>query len=281
MTRKVSADKIEKKVKELCYKANVVMRPDVKEALKAAYNKEKRGSARDMLKILIENAEIAKKEKLPLCQDTGLVTVFIKIGKEAQITGQCITRAVNRGVEDAYTEYNFRKSVVIDPLTREYKATNTPAAMHMECAEGKNIKITVMPKGFGSENKGRVVMLNPTSGEKEILDFCVNTVALAGPDACPPYFLGVGIGGTMDTCALLSKKALLRPINSKNPKNNARLLEEKILKKINELGIGIMGLGGAFTALGVNVELEPTHIAGLPVAVTLSCHSLRSASGEI
>ena len=281
MIRKVSAKEIEGKVKELCYKANIIIRPDIKRALKKACLAEKNLSSKRMIEILLENAEIAKKEKLPLCQDTGLAAVFVQIGCDVHIVGGDLSSAVNCGVETAYTVYNFRKSVVMDPLTREYRNTNTPAVLHVEPVKGKKIKITVMPKGFGSENKGRISMLNPTSGEKEIIDFCVETVRKAGPDACPPYILGVGIGGTMDMCALLSKKALLRPIDKKNSKINAVNLERKMLKKVNSLGIGVMGLGGLFTALAVNIELAPTHIAGLPVAVALSCHSLRSATGEI
>ncbi|MFA6636680.1 MAG: fumarate hydratase [Candidatus Omnitrophota bacterium] len=278
--RKIMAREIERKVEELCYKANIIMRPDVARILRKAYASEKKPLSRGMLKILIDNAEIAKKEKLPLCQDTGIAAVFVEIGEDAHVIGR-LSSAVNRGVERAYTENNFRKSVVLDPITRVYKNTNTPAALHVNIVRGKKIKITVMPKGFGSENKSRVAMLGPTSGEKGVVDFAVETVKLAGPDACPPYILGVGIGGTMDTCALLSKLSLLRPIDQKNPKERLRKIENKILKKVNSLGIGVMGLGGPFTALGVNVEVLPTHIAGMPVAVSLSCHSLRSASGTI
>lgn len=281
MIRKVTAERIEKKVTDLCYKANVIMRPDVLKELKRAYSREKLVSAKRMIGILIENAAIAKKEKLPLCQDTGLASIFMEIGQDVQVVLGDLVLSVDRGVEKAYTEYNFRKSVVKDPLTREYGSTNTPAILHIDIVKGKKIKITVMPKGFGSENKGRIVMLNPTSTEKDIIEVCVQTVALAGPDACPPYVLGVGIGGTMDMCAFLSKKALLRPINGVNSNKRVKDLERKILKKVNALGIGAMGMGGVSTALAVNVELAPTHIAGLPVAVTLSCHSLRSATGEI
>jgi fumarate hydratase subunit alpha len=279
--RKIPVEKIEKKVQELCYKANAIIRPDVLKALKEAFAREKSASSKRMIQILIENAEIAKKEKLPLCQDTGLAAVFIETGQDVHITGGVLAEAIDRGVEKAYTQYNFRKSVVTDPITRQYKGTNIPAVLHAEIVRGNKIKITVMPKGFGSENKGAISMLDPTSGEKEITDFCVRTVAAAGPDACPPYILGVGIGGTMDMCALLSKKALLRSIDPAKTRPRAKKLENRILKKVNQLGIGVMGLGGKTTALAVNVELAPTHIAGLPVAVALSCHSLRSASGEI
>lgn len=281
MIREVMTQEIEKKVKELCYKANVLIRPDVMNALKKAYSRERSVLSKRMLKVLVENAEIAWREKIALCQDTGLAAVFVELGGDVNIRGGGLAEAVNRGVERAYTDYNFRKSVVLDPLTREYRATNTPAFLHVDIVKGRKIKITVMPKGFGSENKGRIAMLNPTSSEKDIVDFCVETTLLAGPDACPPYILGVGIGGTMDVCAVLAKKALLRPIDTGNDNKKARNLEKKILKKINTLGVGIMGLGGISTALAVNVGLAPTHIAGLPVAVALSCHSLRSASGTV
>ncbi len=280
-TRRVHILDIEKKVKELCYKANVVMRPDILKALKTALRVETSPVSRSMIKILIENAGIAEKEKLPLCQDTGLAAVFIELGQDVKIVGGSFSGAIDSGVEKAYTEYNFRKSLVTDPITRKYKNTNSPAVKHVDIVKGREIKITVMPKGFGSENKGRITMLNPTAGEDAIVDFCVKTVALAGPDACPPYVLGVGIGGTMDSCALMAKKALLGPVSGRRATARTSALEKKILKKVNALGIGVMGLGGRTTALAVNVETGPTHIAGLPVSVALSCHSLRSASGVI
>jgi fumarate hydratase subunit alpha len=281
MIREISDQKIEKKVEELCYKANVIVRPDVRKAFVKAFGRERSRLAKEMLKILMDNTAISRQKRLPLCQDTGLTEVFAAVGRDVHISGKGLARAVDNGVERAYTKYNFRKSVVLDPLTREYKSTNTPAILHTDLVKGDRIKITVMPKGFGSENKSRISMLNPTAGEKDIVEFCVKTVVLAGPDACPPYILGVGIGGTMERCALLSKKALLRPIDKEARSARLRKLEKKILKKVNSLGIGVMGFGGASTALAVNVAVESTHIAGLPVAVSLSCHSLRSASGSI
>jgi fumarate hydratase subunit alpha len=282
MARKIKVSNIAKKVKELCYEANVVIRPDVIKAIKKLYAKEKKGSASSrMLKVLIDNAGIAGKEKIPICQDTGLAAVFVEIGSGARVVGGSIEDAVNRGVEEAYSEYNFRKSVVLDPVTRKQEGTNTPAPLHIEMVEGDRVNITVMPKGFGSENKSRIAMLNPTLTEKDIVAFCVETVKIAGPDACPPYVLGVGIGGTMDFAALMSKKALLRPVGSRNPHKHMASLEKKIKEAANALGIGIMGLGGESTVMGVSIVSAPTHIAGCPVAVNVSCHALRSASGVV
>lgn len=282
MARKVKVSSIAKKVKELCYEANVVIRPDVIKAIRKLYAKEKKASASSrMLKVLLDNAVVAAEKKIPICQDTGLAAVFLEIGSGARVVGGSIEDAVNRGVEEAYSEYNFRKSVVLDPVTRKQEGTNTPAPIHIEMSDGDRIKITVMPKGFGSENKSRIAMLNPTSTEKDIVDFCVDTVRRAGPDACPPYVLGIGIGGTMDLAALMSKKALLRPVGSRNPAKHMASLEKKIKNQANALGIGVMGLGGKSTVMGVNIVSAPTHIAGCPVAVNVSCHALRSASGMV
>jgi fumarate hydratase subunit alpha len=282
MLRRIKARAIEKKVKDLCYEANVRIRPDVIRAIRTLYSAEKKGSpAKRMLKVLMDNAEIAEREKLPICQDTGLAVVFAEMGSDVHLEGGTFEEAVNRGVEEAYTRYNFRKSVVLDPVTRQQRSTNTPVPLHVDLVKGDGIKITVMPKGFGSENKGRVAMLNPTATEKDILDFCLEAVRMAGPDACPPYVLGIGIGGTMDLSALLSKKALLRPVGSKNDKKHMASLEKKIKKEANRLGIGVMGLGGQSTVMGVSIESAPTHIAGCPVAISISCHALRSATGKV
>lgn len=280
-TRNIEAKVIEDTVKALCIEANTVLRPDVLEAIKDLYQKEKNNISKDMLKILIENAEIAQKEKIAICQDTGMVTVFIDIGEDAVIQGGGVTDAVNRGIEAAYREGYFRKSVVKSPVLRKNTGTNTPGVLHLGIAGGDKVTISVMPKGFGSENKSRMAMLDPTSGPERIVDFCVETVKTAGPDACPPYILGVGLGGTMEECALLAKKALLRPVNESNPEPHIAELERDIKGKTNALGIGIMGLGGRSTVLGVNVEEYPTHIAGLPVVINLSCHALRSAAKVI
>lgn len=266
-------------VKELSLKANTVLRPDVLEGIKRLYEQEPKGTqAKNMLKILVENAEIADKKNIPICQDTGLVVVFLEIGEDVHFYGGDLIQAVNEGVEEAYREGFFRNSVVGDPLLRKNTGTNTPAAIHVDIVKGDRMKISVMPKGFGSENKSRLIMLNPTSGPDRIIDFCVETVKIAGPDACPPYVLGIGIGGTMDTCALLAKKALLRPIDEPHREPHVAEMENKIMEKAKALKIGIMGLGGLSTVMGVNIELAPTHIAGLPVAVNVACHALRSAS---
>ena len=280
--RRISAEDIEKTVQRLCVKANTVLREDVLTALKNFYEGEKEGTlSKTMLGVLIENAKIAAEESMPLCQDTGLLTVFIEMGKDVIITDGGVVDVVNKGVEKAYKENFFRKSVVEDPLVRNNTGTNTPAVVHIDVTDGDKLAVSVMPKGFGAENKSRMVMLNPTCGAEEIIDFCVETVKIAGPDACPPYIIGVGIGGTMEECALLAKKALLRDITRSNPKPHIAELEQEIQKRGNGLDIGVMGLGGLTTVMGVNIEEAPTHIAGLPVAVNISCHALRSASAVI
>jgi len=282
MERVVRSSEIENTVRELCLKANTELRPDVLEALRSVYDREKEGSiSKKMLGALLANASVAAGEKLALCQDTGMVAVFIQMGGNVTVSGGNLLEAVNRGVEKAYVEGFFRKSVVDDPLIRKNTGTNTPAIIHLDIVEGDNIDISVMPKGFGSENKSRTAMLNPTCKAEEIADFCVETVKLAGPDACPPYILGIGVGGTLESCALAAKKALLRPITEKNPKPHVAELEKMIFEQANSLDIGVMGLGGHSTVMGVNVEFIPTHIAGCPVAVNMCCHSLRSASAVL
>ena len=282
MVRVVQRDDIERSVKDLCVRANNELRPDVLKALKrVSDSRENSAMSKKMLSILLENAEIAKKTQQPICQDTGMVAVFIEMGSDVHVEGGNIAEAVNNGVRDAYEEACFRKSVVADPIMRENTGTNTPAVIHIDPVDGSSVKISVMPKGFGSENKSRTAMLNPTCSFEDIVDFCVETVKIAGPDACPPYILGVGLGGTMEGCALLAKKALLQPVGGSNPKQHIADLEREIEKKVNELKIGVMGLGGPGTVLGVNILEGPTHIAGMPVAVNLSCHALRSASTVI
>ena len=280
--REISSGKIEQLVEELCIKANTELREDVKTALDAAYSSEGEGTISEkMMKVLQKNASIAEQEKLPLCQDTGMVCVFIEIGKEVVIVDDGINEAVDQGVERAYRDNFFRKSVVADPLTRENTGTNTPAITHIDIVEGDKVKVSVMPKGFGSENKGRIKMFNPTAQRDEIVEFCVETVKDAGPDACPPYVLGIGVGGTMEHCAFLAKKALLRKIDQSSPKPHIAEMEHLIKEQSNALSVGVMGLGGKTTVLGVNIETFPTHIAGLPVAINICCHALRSATGVI
>ena len=280
--REIESTQIEKTVMDLCVEANTVLRPDILAALEELHEKEEDSSpAKEMLGILLDNARTAREESLPLCQDTGMAAVFVEIGKDVFIKGKALPDAINKGVESAYQEGFFRKSVVEDPLKRKNTGTNTPAAIHVDIVDGTEVTISVMPKGFGSENKSRSIMLNPTCQPEEIADFCVETVKLAGPDACPPYVLGIGLGGTMDLCAYLAKKALLRPITESNPKEHIAQLEKSIKERANALSIGIMGLGGGSTVIGVNIEEAPTHIAGCPLAVNVSCHALRSAKATI
>ena len=280
--REIKTAEIENTVKTLCVEANTVLRADVLAAMEEAYGKEEEGSlAKKMMGILLENARIAEEKAIPICQDTGMVTVFIDMGKDVIIRGGILSDAVNDGVRKAYEEGFFRKSVVEDPLIRNNTGTNTPAVIHVDIVDGDKLAVSVIPKGFGSENKSRLAMLNPTCTRDEIIDFCVETVKEAGPDACPPYILGVGLGGTMDSCVSLAKKALLRRITESNPKPHIAELERGVKEKANALGTGVMGLGGSVTVMGVNIEEYPTHIAGCPIAVNLSCHALRSASAVI
>jgi len=275
--RKINVTKIKKAVSQLCIKANVELRPDVLTALKKALKKETGRPAR-LIRSIIENAKIAKKDKLAICQDTGVVEVFLELGQEVQLTGGSLTQAIDAGVADGYKKGFFRKSVVGDPFIRKNTNTNTPSVIYTNITPGKKVKITAVPKGFGSENKSAIKMFLPTAGEKEIEDYIIDIVKSAGPEACPPFVLGIGIGGTMDKAAALSKEALLESINKNNPARHIAALEKRILKRINALKIGPMGLGGKTTALGVNMRVFPTHIAGLPVAVTMSCHATRGAS---
>ncbi len=278
--RELNVSAIKDKVKALCHEANTVLRPDVLAAILEASRRESEGISKNMLLVLEENARIASKKKLAICQDTGFVTVFLGIGFGVVLDGD-INGAVDSGVSEAYKEGFFRNSVVADPLLRGNTGTNTPCVKHIEFIPGDKIKIAVMPKGFGSENKSALKMFNPTDGADKIKDFCVEAVKLAGADACPPYVLGVGIGGTAEKCVFLAKKALLRPIDIRNKKDIYGKMEEEIKKACDALGIGIMGLGGKTTVLGVNIEEYATHIAGLPVAVNVSCHALRTESGEV
>lgn len=274
--REIDAKKIRETVTELCLKANFELRKDILKALKSALKKETKPAARNILKAILENARLAKKKRLAICQDTGIVSVFLEIGNNVLIKGD-LEEALEKGVEDAYKKGYLRKSVVGDSLLRKNTNTNTPSIVNINIVKGDRLKIAVSPKGFGSENKSAIKMLKPTASDREIIDFVIEVVKNAGPDACPPLVLGIGLGGTFDYAAKLSKKALLRPIESKNTKKHFRKLEKDILKAVNSLGIGPMGLGGKTTALGVNIEEFPTHIAGLPVAVNVSCHATRSA----
>jgi fumarate hydratase subunit alpha len=275
--RKIAVSKIRDAVKELCLKANFELRPDIVAALKRALRREKNRRAKAILISILDNADLAKKMRLAICQDTGMVSVFLEIGRDAALIGGSLEKAVNEGVRQAYKEGCLRKSVVRDPLIRKNTNTNTPSVIHTDIVEGDRVRIAVSPKGFGSENKSRMMMFNPTDSICDIKKFIVDVVLNAGPSACPPFILGIGIGGTFEKAAYLAKKALLRRIDKPNPKKHLSALESEILKEINSLGMGPMGLGGNTTAVGVSILDFPVHIAGLPVAVNISCHATRSA----
>lgn len=279
--RKIDVKKIRSAVAKLAIEANFVLRRDIIRAIGKAYLSEKNHKAKKILKILLDNAEIARSEKLAICQDTGMAAVFIEIGQGVSLVGGDLSKAVNDGIRDGYKKGYLRKSVVADPLLRVNTKDNAPAVIHEKIVPGDNIKITVLPKGFGSENKSAVRMFNPTQGEDEIALFVVEAVRKAGADACPPYIVGVGMGGTLDKACLLAKEAILRPVDKRSKKRHIAALEKKLLKKINALKIGPMGFGGGATCLGVNIEAYPTHIAGLPVCVNISCHATRSATAVL
>jgi len=278
--RKISTKKITDAVTDLAIKANIFLRSDLLNGLKKALRAETDLRAKNILKTLIENADIAKNKRLPICQDTGMALLFCEIGQQAYISGD-IDKAINDGVKKGYAKGFLRKSVVGDPLLRKNTDTNTPSVIHYSFIKGDKVKLTLLPKGFGSENASRTCMLNPTDTEEEILEFVQDVVASKGKDACPPLVIGIGIGGTLDKAASLSKEALLLPITKSNSKKHLSRLEKRILEKINQTGIGPAGIGGKTTCLGVNILDFPTHIAGLPVAINISCHALRSASCTI
>ncbi|MCI5725962.1 MAG: fumarate hydratase [Clostridium sp.] len=273
--REINVKEIEEAIKKLCIEANYYVGNDIKEALCKCKEEEPYKIAEDVLDKIILNDEIAAKEQMPMCQDTGMACVFLEIGQDVHITGGLLEDAVNEGVRRGYEEGYLRKSVVKDPIDRVNTKDNTPAIIYYDIVEGDKVKITVAPKGFGSENMSRIGMLKPADGLEGVKKFIIETVRLAGPNPCPPMVVGVGIGGTFDKAAYLAKKALLRPINIRNSQEFYKNLEEELLEKINELGIGPQGFGGKTTALGLNIETYPTHIAGLPVAVNINCHATR------
>ena len=270
--REIDVTKITEALCDMCMSINYELSDDMKQALKAAQEKETAPLGKQILEILDENMEIAKAEKIPICQDTGMAVVFLKVGQDVHFTGGSIEDAVNEGVRRGYTEGYLRKSVVSDPLLRVNTNDNTPAVIHYELVPGEEVQITLAPKGFGSENMSRVYMLKPADGEEGVVNAVVEAVKLAGPNACPPVVVGVGVGGTFEKAALLSKKALARPVDQASEKEHIRKLEKEILEKINGLEIGPAGLGGSISCLGVNIETYPTHIAGLPVAINICCH---------
>jgi len=273
--REISVDKIKEAVKEMCISTNYNLGKDVLEAFYKAKEAEESPIGREIIKNLIKNAEIAKNNEIPMCQDTGMVVVFLEIGQDVSLIDGDIKEAINEGVRLGYTEGYLRKSVVKDPLLRENTKDNTPAVIYFDIVPGDKVKITLAPKGFGSENMSKAKMLKPSDGIKGVEEFVLEVVSQAGPNPCPPIVLGVGIGGTLDKAAYLAKKALLRPIGENNKLKHLEELEKNLLNKINNLGIGPQGLGGRTTALAVNVEIFPTHIAGLPVVVNINCHASR------
>ncbi|MCI6666125.1 MAG: fumarate hydratase [Lachnospiraceae bacterium] len=273
--REIQCSKITEVVRKLCIEANEHLPEDVKCAIKTARKEEDGEIAKGILDNIIENYEIADHENVPICQDTGMAVVFMEIGQDVHITGGDLTECVNEGVRQGYIDGYLRKSVVKDPIRRGNTGDNTPAILYTEIVPGEQIKITVGPKGFGSENMSRIMMFKPSAGLEGIKDFIIETVRFAGPNPCPPMVVGVGIGGTFDRCALLAKKALMRPLGSSNKDPFYADLEKELLLKINSLGIGPQGLGGRTTAIGLNIETFPTHIAGMPCAVNINCHVTR------
>lgn len=273
--REIDAKLITDTVAHMCVEANCRLNPDIRAALESGLESETNGTARDVLENILKNADIAAEEELPICQDTGMAVFFVKLGQDVHITGGSFNDAINEGVRRGYESGYLRKSVVADPVRRGNTGDNTPAIIHTEIADGENIEITIAPKGFGSENMSAIKMLKPSEGLEGIVDFVVKTAQDAGSNPCPPIVVGVGIGGSFEKAAILAKQALLREVDSENPDPYYAELEKTLLEKINKSGIGPQGFGGRTTALGVNVETFPTHIAGMPCAVNISCHVTR------
>lgn len=270
--RTVNVRTITENIKEMCIEANHFLSDDMRGALDKSVRAEESPLGVQILEQLQENLDIAGRDMIPICQDTGMAVVFVKVGQDVHIEGGLLADAINEGVRQGYTEGFLRKSVVKDPIYRENTGDNTPAVIHYEIVEGDALDITVAPKGFGSENMSRVFMLKPADGIEGVKEAILTAVRDAGPNACPPMVVGVGIGGTFEKCAFLAKKALTRSVNEESPLEYVRELEAEMLSKINKLGIGPGGLGGRITAYAVNIETYPTHIAGLPVAVNICCH---------
>lgn len=270
--RTISVQEITRNIKEMCIEANYELSNDVKNAIYYHEETESNQLGKQILSQLKENMDIAENENIPICQDTGMAVVFMKIGQDVHFDGGSVEDAINEGIRQGYTEGYLRKSVVGDPIERVNTKDNTPGVIHYELVPGDKVELTVAPKGFGSENMSRVCMLKPADGIEGVKEAILETVRLAGPNACPPVVVGVGVGGTFEKCALLAKKALIRELGSHNPIPYVKDLEEEMLQKINTIGIGPGGLGGDTTALGINIETYPTHIAGLPVAINMCCH---------
>lgn len=275
--RVIQVEEITKNISEMCIEANHFLTEDMKVALIDAVEKEESPLGKQVLGQLQENLQIAGEDMIPICQDTGMAVIFMEIGQDVHFDGGVLEEAINEGVRRGYVDGYLRKSVVKDPLIRENTKDNTPAIIHYEMVPGESVRITVAPKGFGSENMSRVFMLKPADGITGVKEAILTAVRDAGPNACPPMVVGVGIGGTFEKCALMAKKALTRPVNQRSEITYVKELEEELLQKINASGIGPGGLGGRMTALAVNINTYPTHIAGLPVAVNICCHVNRHA----
>ena len=272
MVRNVNTRMLTENIKEMCIQANHYLAPDMEKAMRSAYEKESKPLAKQILGQLLENLDIAGEDMIPICQDTGMAVVFLKVGQDVHFEGGSVEDAVNEGVRQGYEEGYLRKSVVGDPLLRVNTKDNTPAVIHYEIVPGDQVEITLAPKGFGSENMSKIWMLKPADGAEGVKEAIIDTVKEAGPNACPPVVVGVGIGGTFEKAAILAKKALTREIGTHSPLPHIKEMEEELLAKINEIGLGPAGLGGDTTALAVNINTYATHIAGLPVAVNMCCH---------
>lgn len=277
MIRTVNTEDIVKNIKEMCIEANHYLSKDMDKALKDATVSEKSELGKKILNQLQENLKIADEEMIPICQDTGMAVIFLEVGQDVHFEGMAIEDAVNEGVRQGYTEGYLRKSVVGDPIIRENTKDNTPAVIHYSIVPGDKVKITMAPKGFGSENMSRIFMLKPADGEEGVKKSVIQAVKDAGPNACPPMVVGVGLGGSFEKAAFLAKKALTRNLDTPSDKPHIAKLEKELLEEINQLGIGPGGLGGSTTALGLNIETYPTHIAGMPLAVNICCHVNRHA----
>ncbi len=281
MMRTIEVSQVTQAIRDMCIEANHFLSEDMREAFEKAVKQEESPVGKKVLEQLEENLSIAAQDMIPICQDTGMAVIFMKIGRDVHFTGGSLEEAIQEGVRRGYTEGYLRKSVVGDPLIRENTNDNTPAVIHYEIVEGDQAEITLAPKGFGSENMSRIFMLKPADGIEGVKEAVLTAVRDAGPNACPPMVVGVGIGGTFEKCALMAKKALTRNLNVRSEIPYVKELEEELLEKINSLGIGPGGLGGRVTALGVNIETYATHIAGLPVAVNICCHVNRHVTRKI
>lgn len=279
--RIIEAGDVTRAVRKLCIDANYALPNDIEDGLRLHCEAEPWPMARELLGDILENIRVSKEDNLPLCQDTGMACVFLELGQDAHVTGGGLYEAVQEGVRQGYRDGFMRVSVVADPIRRVNTGDNTPAVITCDVTDGNRLKITVAPKGFGSENMSRLKMLTPSDGMEGVCDFVLETVNLAGSNPCPPIVVGVGVGGTFDKVSQLAKRALLRPINVRNPDPFYGELEARLLRQVNGLGVGPQGFGGKTTAIGVNIEAFPTHIAGLPVAVNISCHVTRHASAVL